>query len=80
MTQVIKQVFFHCSSAGVPGHSHCVQVRTIGETPDLAARFIRALLTTPGDEDWRNWVLRVCDTDGEVLMVVPFASQLGKPH
>jgi hypothetical protein len=76
----MAQVFFHCSDAGLLAHSHCVHVTTLGEAPDLATRFVQSLIATPGDEDWRNWVLRICDMDGEVITVMPFASLLGKPH
>lgn len=76
----MTQVYFHCSSAGLLTHSQRIDVDTIGETPDLATRFVRTLITMPGDEDWRSWVLRVCDAQGEILFVMPFASLLGKPH
>ena len=54
----MAQVFFHCSSAGLLAHSHCISVDTIGETPAVAARFVQSLLATPGAEDWRNWYFR----------------------
>lgn len=76
----MTQIFFHCSSAGLLAHSHCVDVATLGETPDLAIRFVQSLIAMPGDEDWRSWVLRVCNAEGEVILVMPFASLLGKPH
>ena len=76
----MAQVYFHCSSAGLLAHSHRISVDTIGDMPDLAARFVQSLLSTPGDEDWRNWELRVSNTDGEVILVMPFTNLLGKPH
>jgi hypothetical protein len=76
----MTQVFFHCSTDGLLAHSHRVDVEAISETPDLATRFVRSLIATPSDEDWRSWILRVSDARGEVFLVVPFASLLGKPH
>jgi hypothetical protein len=76
----MAQVYFHCSTAGLLAHSHRIDVETIGETPELATRFVQSLIAMPGDEDWRSWVLRVSNAKGELILVMPFANLLGRPH
>jgi hypothetical protein len=45
-----------------------------------AEQVVRFLIATPGSEDWPSWVLFVSDDLGDVILVVPFVSLLGKLH
>ena len=55
-------------------------VDDLTEARDRAALVLRSLITVPGPEDWRSWIVHVSDDDGEEIFSVPFTSVLGKPH
>lgn len=77
----MAQVYFHCSNArlalidqfGTDGND-------LAEARDYATRVVQSLIAAPSLEDWRNWVLQVSDDSGDELLVVPFASVLGRSH
>ena len=72
----IVVLIFEMTAAGFSGSD----VADLAEARACAMRAIHALLTTPGPEDWREWMLHVSDEEGEEIFSVPFASVLGKPH
>jgi hypothetical protein len=77
----MAQVYFHCSSSqGALIDRRGAAVNDLAEARDRAALVVRSLVSAPGPEDWRGWVLHVSDDDGEEIFCVPFASLLGKPH
>ncbi|MGA2291431.1 DUF6894 family protein [Bradyrhizobium sp.] len=77
----MAQVYFHCSSSqGALIDRRGAAVSDLAEARDRAALVMRSLISAPGPEDWRGWVLHVSDDDGEEIFCVPFASLLGKPH
>lgn len=77
----MAQVYFHCSNAREALIDRSgAEIGDLAEARDHAARVVRSLITTPTLEDWRTWVLHVSDDLGEEILVVPFASVLGKPH
>lgn len=77
----MTQIYFHCSSTERVMIDRCGSaVEDLVEAREHAALVVRSLIMTPGEEDWRGWVLHVSDDDGEEIFSVPFASELGKPH
>ena len=77
----MAQVYFHCSSAQETWIDRCgAAVDDLAGARDHATLVARALIMTPGAEDWRGWVLHVNDDLGEEIFEVPFTSLLGKPH
>jgi hypothetical protein len=77
----MAEIYFHYSNAeGVLIERRGALVANLAEARDYAELVVRSLVTTPGPEDWRRWVLHVRDDLGEEILVVPFASLLGKPH
>jgi hypothetical protein len=77
----MAQVFFHCSSAeDVMIDRRGAAIDDLAEICDRAASVVRSLITAPGPEDWREWVLHVSDDDGDEIFCMPFAAVLGKPH
>jgi hypothetical protein len=76
----MTQVQFHYSKQGIFVERCGALVSDLTETRDYAELVIRSLIATPCPEDWRGWVLHVSDDLGDVILVVPFASLLGKSH
>lgn len=77
----MAQLYFHCSNDRKQLIDRSgADVIDLGEARDHAAGVIHALITAPGPEDWRGWVLHVADDLGEEILAVPFASMLGRPH
>jgi hypothetical protein len=76
----MTQVHFHYSKQGTLVDQCDALVSDLTEARDYAELVIRSLIATPGPEDWRSWVLHVSDDLGDWILVVPFASLLGKPH
>ncbi len=75
------QVFFHCSNTdGLLIDRHGTAVASLTEARDRAAQIMQSMISTPGTEDWRDWILHVSDDDGEEIFDLPFTSLLGKPH
>ena len=77
----MAQVYFHCSN------TDCVLIDRSGaavvdltDACDHAALVMQSLIMAPNLEDWRSWVLHVSDDSGEEILILPFASVLGKPH
>jgi hypothetical protein len=77
----MAQVYFHCSSTeDVLIDRSGAGVGNLVEACDHAALVMRSLIMAPNLEDWRSWVLHICDDSGEEILILPFASVLGKPH
>jgi hypothetical protein len=77
----MTQVFFHCSNTKKVflDHSGAV-VNDLAEARVQATRVVQSFTNERSSEDWRDWVLRVSDDQGDELFVVPFTFVLGKPH
>ncbi|UGA41480.1 hypothetical protein HU230_0024195 [Bradyrhizobium quebecense] len=77
----MTQVYFHCSNIeGVLIDRSGAAVGDLAEACDHAILVVQSLITAPNLEDWRSWVLHVSDDCGEEILILPFASVLGKPH
>jgi hypothetical protein len=77
----MAQVYFHYSNTeGVWSDRSGAAVGNLAEAHDHAALVVRSLVASPSAEDWRGWVLHVCDDLGVEIFDVPFASVLGKLH
>jgi len=77
----MTHVFFHCSSGnGVLLDQRGSYLDDPVDARDYGERFVRHLISRPGPEDWRDWTLHVSDEEGDELIVVPFASLLGRPN
>jgi hypothetical protein len=77
----MTELYFHCSDAEHVTIDRCAAaVDDLAEARAHAHCFVRSLIMTPSEEDWRDWVLHVTDELGEEVFVLPFASVLGEPH
>ena len=77
----MAQVYFHCSNTHGALLDRCgAAVDDLAEAREHGALVMHSLISAPSMEDWRGWVLHVSDELGDELLVVPFASMLGKPH
>lgn len=77
----MAQVYFHCSSAQeVLLDRRGAEVENLSEARSYALRFVHSLVTSPGREDWRTWIMHINDAQDEELFVIPFSSVLGRPH
>jgi hypothetical protein len=76
----MTQIYFHCSNSESVWVDRCgATVGDLSEARERATLVMRSLISTPGAEDWRGWVLHVSDEIDEIFCL-PFASLLGKPH
>jgi Domain of unknown function (DUF6894) len=74
-------VYFHYSNAdGMLMDRGAAAPTDLAEACEFAHAVVRSLITVPGPEDWRGWVLHACDDLGEEIFVLPFTTLLGKPH
>jgi hypothetical protein len=55
-------------------------VDDLAEAREHAALVVRSLISAPGPEDWRGWVLHVSDDLGDEILTVPFTTVLGRLH
>jgi hypothetical protein len=77
----MAQVYFHCSSTqDVLIDRRGAVVDDLTEICNHATLVIHSLITAPGPEDWREWVLYVSDDDGEEIFCTPFSAVLGRLH
>ncbi len=77
----MAQVYFHCSNPhGVVVDRCGAAVENLAEVREHAACVVRSLIMEPCAEDWRGWILHVSDDLDEEILVVPFASLLGRLH
>ena len=77
----MAQIYFHCStSERVLIDRSGAALGDLAEARDHAALVMQSLIRSPSMEDWRGWVLHVSDDCGDEILIVPFASVLGKPH
>ncbi len=75
------QIYFHCSNTeGTLIDSRGIAVANLTEARDRAAQIMRAMIQTPGTEDWRDWVIHLSGSEGEEIFDLPFTAVLGKPH
>ncbi len=77
----MTEVYFHYSNTqGVLVDRGGTCVSSLTEARDYAELVIRTLVSAPGPQDWRSWILHVSDDLGEEILALPFASIVGKPH
>jgi len=77
----MTQVYFLCSNTKKFFVDQFeVVVDDLADARDHATRVVQSFTNERSLEDWRDWVLRVIDDEGDELFVVPFAFVLGKPH
>jgi hypothetical protein len=77
----MAQIYFHCSSTeGVLLDRRGSEVEDLMEARERAVAVVQRFISSPGPQDWREWILHVSDRDGEEIFVVPFSSMLGKAH
>jgi hypothetical protein len=77
----MSQVYFHCSNGqGVLIDQSGAAVGDLADVRDQAARIMRSLIMAQSPEDWRDWVLHVSDDLGDEILVMPFASVVGRLH
>ncbi|MCK1710312.1 MULTISPECIES: hypothetical protein [unclassified Bradyrhizobium] len=75
------QMYFHCSNTeGTLVDRYGTAVANLTEARDRADQIMRSMILTPGNEDWRDWVIHVNGDDGEEIFELPFTAMLGKPH
>jgi hypothetical protein len=74
-------LYFHCA-----GTQEVLLDRSGSEVEDMfdvrarAFQIIQSMITTDWPQDWREWNVHVRDDEGEELLLVPFASVLGRSH
>jgi hypothetical protein len=77
----MAQIYFHYStSETVVVDPRANTAEDFFDLHDQATRNVRALITAPCPEDWRDWVLHVSDGNGDELFTMPFSSLLGRPN
>jgi uncharacterized protein DUF6894 len=77
----MAQLYFHCSNTQeILIDRTGAAVGDMADARDHAACVVRSFIMTANTEDWRDWVLHVSDDLGEEILVMPFASLLGKLH
>ena len=77
----MTQVYFLCSNTKKFFVDQFeVVVDDLADARDHATRVVQSFTNERSLEDWRDWVLRVIDDEGDELFVVPFAFVLGKPN
>jgi hypothetical protein len=77
----MAQVYFHCSHDDLLVVDCCdAEVESLTDARERAAMVVRSLITAPGPEDWRNWILHVSDDLGDEVLALPFSSLVGDPH
>ncbi|MGY3534481.1 DUF6894 family protein [Bradyrhizobium sp. USDA 4452] len=75
------QLYFHCSHPqGTLIDRSGAAIADLAEARDYATGIVHSLLRKRSSEDWRGWVLHVCDDLGDDVFVMPFSVVLGKPH
>jgi hypothetical protein len=77
----MAQLYFHCSNAKQMLVDRLgSDVEDLTEAGEHAVGVVRRFISTPGLEDWREWVVHVSDEEGEEIFELPFSSLVGKPH
>ena len=77
----MAQVYFHCShTRGVLMDRRGSSVASLTEACEAATDMMRSLVATVSLEDWRDWAVHVSDESGDEIVVLSFASVVGKPH
>lgn len=77
----MAHVYFHCSNTrGVLMDRRGASVASLTEACEAATCMMRLLVATTSLEDWRDWAVHVSDEAGDEIVILSFASILGKPH
>lgn len=77
----MTEVYFRYSNAkGALVDRRAAVVTDLADARAYAELIVRSLVMQPGPQDWRGWVLHVCDDLGDEILALPFASVLGRPH
>jgi hypothetical protein len=77
----MARLHFHCSNTqGALIDPVGIDLGDFADACAHATRVVQSFITSPSLEDWRSWMLHVCDDLGEEVFLVPFASALGKAN
>lgn len=77
----MARVCFRCSDNERMLPDRCeTQADDLADVRAQAAMVMQTLISSPGPEDWRAWVLHVSDDLGEEILAVPFSSVVGRLH
>jgi len=77
----MTEVYFHCCNADqLLIDSRGATVTDFADACAQALHLVHCLMMKPNSEDWRSWELQVTDDLGDEILVIPFASALGKLH
>lgn len=77
----MARVCFRCSDNDRMLPNRCeIEADDLAEVHEQAAVIMQTLLSSPGPEDWRAWVLHVSDDLDDEILAVPFSSVIGPLH
>jgi Domain of unknown function (DUF6894) len=77
----MAHIYFHCScTEQILLNYGDADVADMAEARQQAATVVRALLASPGPEDWRDWMLHISDDLGEQIFALPFTAVMGRLH
>jgi len=77
----MAQVYLHCSNTrGVLMDHRGTSVASLTEACEAATCMMQSLVATARLEDWRDWAVHVSDEAGDEIVILSFASVVGKPH
>jgi hypothetical protein len=77
----MAQVYLHCANTrGVLMDRRGTSTASLAEACEAATCMMRSLVATISLEDWRDWTMHVSDEAGDEIVVLSFASVVGKPH
>jgi len=77
----MAQVYLHCANTrGVLMDRRGSSAGSLAEACEAATCRMRSLVATISLEDWRDWTMHVSDEAGDEIVVLSFASVVGKPH
>jgi hypothetical protein len=77
----MTQIYFDCCSPRqVLLDRRGSEVEDMVEACQHAVGLVHQLVASPGPQDWRDWVVRVSDEDGEEIFQVAFSPLVGKPN
>jgi hypothetical protein len=61
------------SSEGILLDRRGSEIGDLTEACEHAAQVVQKCISTPGPQDWRSWIVKVDDGDGEELFALPFS-------
>lgn len=77
----MARLYFHCSNTrGALIDPVGIDLGGLGDACNHATCVVKSFIASPSLEDWRSWILHVCDDLGDEVFLVPFTSALGKPN